>query len=58
MTVVTGAIPAAGEESVLSGTGVFEGVSGQVRLSGAVDMSELESETKITFDCVFIISVA
>ncbi len=57
-THITGAIPAAGEESVLSGTGVFEGVSGQVRLSGAVDMSELESDTKITFDCVFIISVA
>ncbi len=57
-THITGAIPAAGEESVLSGTGVFEGTSGQVRLSGAVDMSELESDKKITFNCVFIISVA
>lgn len=57
-THITGAIPAAGEESVVSGTGVFEGASGQVRLSGAVDMSQLESDTQLTLECIFVISVS
>jgi hypothetical protein len=56
-THITGAVPVDGENSVLSGTGVFEGATGQVRLSGAVNMSELDSDGKITFDCVFVISV-
>ncbi len=57
-THITGAVPDDGENSVLSGTGVFDGATGQVRLSGAVNMSELDSDGKITFDCVFVISVA
>lgn len=57
-THITGAVPADGDESVLSGTGVFEGASGEVRLSGAVNLSKLDSDTEITFDCVFVISVS
>ncbi len=57
-THITGAVPEPGENSVLSGTGVFDGATGEVRLSGAVNMSELDSDGKITFDCVFVISVA
>ncbi len=56
-THITGAVPAAGENSVLSGTGRFSGATGQVRLSGAVNLAELDSDGKITFDCIFVISV-
>ena len=56
-THITGAVPADGENSVLSGTGRFNGATGQVRLSGAVNLAELDSEGEITFDCIFVISV-
>ncbi|MDH3890733.1 MAG: hypothetical protein OEV49_06580 [candidate division Zixibacteria bacterium] len=55
-THVTGAIPIDGSNGVLSGTGAYEGFTAQVRLSGAVDMSKLDSDGLITFDCLFAIS--
>ncbi|MEM1325605.1 MAG: hypothetical protein AAGI23_06605 [Bacteroidota bacterium] len=55
VTHITGAIPTASSNDILSGTGQFEGVSGGVRLSGAVDMSKVESNNQITFNCVFVI---
>ncbi len=56
-THITGAVPQEGDNSVLSGTGRFNGAEGTVRLSGAVNLAELADEGKITFDCVFVISV-
>jgi hypothetical protein len=56
-THITGAIPSEGDNSVLSGTGRFNGAEGPVRLSGAVNLSKLDSEGKITFDCIFTLSL-
>ena len=56
-THITGAVPQAGDNSVLSGTGRFNQAEGTVRLSGAVNLAELDSDGKITFDCVFVISL-
>ena len=54
-THITGAIPAAGSNQVLSGTGRFAGAEGTVRLSGAVDLSGFGAAVgdPITFDCLF-----
>ena len=54
-THITMAIPMPGENSVLSATGAYEGLQGTVRLSGAVDLSRLASDTEITFDCLWAI---
>ncbi len=56
-THITGAVPDHGENGVLFGTGRFHKASGAARLSGAVNLSELGSDGKITFDCVFIIDL-
>ena len=59
-TNITGAIPAAGENSVLSGTGRFKNASGSARLSGAVKIVPIangpgkeDDQLQMTFDCVF-----
>ena len=39
------------------GDGNFKNAYGSVRLSGAVNMSALDSEGKIVFDCVFVIDI-
>ncbi len=51
-THITGAN---GDGGLLYGTGRYEGATGMVRLSGQVDMSRLESDSMIHFDCIFII---
>ena len=51
-THITGAN---GDGGVLYGTGRFAGATGKVRLSGQVDMSRLDSDGQIHFDCIFII---
>ena len=56
-THITGAIPVPGTNQVLSGTGKFQGKTGNVRLSGAVNMSQLADSNRITFDCVFVIDL-
>lgn len=56
-THITGAIPSAGDNSVIWGDGKFKNAAGPVRLSGAVDLSQLDSDGLITFDCVFIIDI-
>lgn len=55
ITHVTGAIPPQGENSVIDGTGRFQGLRARVRLSGAVDMSRMEAEKRVYFDCIFIV---
>lgn len=56
ITHITGAIPSAGENSIVSGTGIFEGATGSARLSGAVNMGNIHNN-EITFDCLFIIDL-
>jgi hypothetical protein len=51
VTHITGSFPA--ENNILYGTGVFEGVTGTVRVSGGVNMSNTVSDNEITFDCFF-----
>jgi hypothetical protein len=55
-THITGAIPMDGSNGVLYGTGAFSGFTAQVRLSGAVNMSQLDSDGLITFDCLFAVT--
>ena len=56
-THVVGAAPSPSENSVVYGDGKFENASGSVRLSGLVNLSELNSAGKIVFDCVFVIDI-
>lgn len=56
-THITGAIPSPNDNGVIYGDGKFEDASGPVRLSGAVNLSMLNSHGQITFDCVFIIDI-
>lgn len=57
VTHITGAIPSSSTESIIAGTGAYENASGGVRLSGAVNMSRLESDGEIDFDCLFVLPV-
>ena len=54
-THITGAIPQDGENSIVSGDGIYENASGSVRLSGAVNMANLESKGEVTFDCLWVV---
>lgn len=53
-THITGAIPFPNTNQILQGTGEFEGRTGTVRLSGAVNVSNF-ANNEITFDCIFVI---
>ena len=58
-THITGAAPS-GFGDILPGTGRFSNASGDVRLSGIVDMSNFEPGVEgspITFDCIFVITL-
>ena len=55
VTHITGAIPQDGENSIASGDGIYENASGSVRLSGAVNMANLESKGEVTFDCLWVV---
>jgi hypothetical protein len=56
ITHTTGAVPNAGANSIIEGTGRFANATGSVRLSGAVNLSNLDNG-EITFDCVFVINL-
>jgi hypothetical protein len=56
VTHTTGAIPMDGANGVISGSGVFKDFQAQVRLSGAVNLSRLDSDGEITFDCLFAVT--
>lgn len=51
---ITGSIPMPGTNSIVSGTGLFAGATGSSRLSGAVNMWNIQNN-EITFDCLFVI---
>ena len=58
-THITGEIGS--EDNILAamGTGKYQGMKGNTRLSGAVDMSAFTGPgSPITFDCIFVISLA
>jgi hypothetical protein len=57
---VTGSIPKDdGVNSVIHSNGIFTGFQGPVRLSGAVDMSNMTPENpEITFDCIFVLKLS
>ena len=50
----TTAIPSPGENSILEATGAFTGLQASVRLSGAVNLSNLASSNEMTLDCLFV----
>ncbi len=52
-THTTGAVPMPGTNGVIHGTGAYENFQAEVRLSGAVNLSRLDSHGEITFDCLF-----
>jgi hypothetical protein len=43
---------------VIYGDGKFRKAAAPVRLSGAVNLSKLDSDGEITFDCMFAINLA
>lgn len=53
---IAGAIPLPSENNVIEGTGRYADFRASVRLSGAVDLSALESDGKVTFDCLFVVN--
>ena len=53
ITHITGAIPTAGANGVISGTGRYEKFQAVARLSGAVNLSSFPASA--TFDCLFVI---
>ena len=55
-THITGAVPSAYENNVIYGDGKFKKAYGSVRLSGAVNMSNLDVGV-IVFDCVFVLDI-
>jgi hypothetical protein len=56
VTHTTGAVPMDGDNGVISGAGAYEQFRAQVRLAGAVNLSRLDSDGLITFDCLFAIT--
>ena len=56
-THITGAMPSPYDNNVMYGDGKFKNAYGSVRLSGAVNMSALNTDGKIFFDCVFVIDI-
>ncbi len=59
VTHITGAIPASTDSinnDFIYGDGYFTNIKGSSRLSGAVNMSKLDAEGKINFDCIFVLN--
>jgi hypothetical protein len=58
-THITGSVPLPGTKNIItrSGTQRFEGATGSVRLSGAVNMSKFVDENVIDFNCLFVIEL-
>ena len=53
-THITGAN---GDGGVMYGTNRFAASTGEVRLSGQVDLAKLLSDNEITFDCIFVVDL-
>ena len=59
MTHMTGGIPTPGDNNILSGTGRFTHASGEVRESGAVNLSGFHGQAgdEVVFDLIFVINL-
>ena len=57
-THMTSGMPADGENDILSGTGAYDGATGSVRLSGAVNLSRFDSEGRVEYNCIFVVKLA
>ena len=55
ITHITGA--AGTGNAVIHGTGLFAGATGTARLSGMVNLADLESMGAISFDCLFVVDL-
>ena len=55
VTHITGSFPPS--DNVIGGSGRFVHATGQVRISGGVNMGDLEANGNLTFDCLFVIAV-
>ncbi|MBW3628116.1 MAG: hypothetical protein KY464_02350 [Gemmatimonadetes bacterium] len=55
ITHITGAIAPEGENSIVGATGRYQNLRARVRLSGAVDMSRMETDKRVYFDCLFVV---
>jgi hypothetical protein len=56
ITHTTGAVPMEGDNGIIAGTGAYRNFKAQVRLGGAVNLSRLDSDGEITFDCLFSVA--
>lgn len=56
-THITGAISQIGDNDIVEGTGKYANAKGSIRLSGAVDMSNVMSDNEISFDCLFLMEL-
>lgn len=58
-THITGSVPLPGTKNIITrrGTQRFEGATGSVRLSGAVNMSKFVEDNVIDFNCLFVIQL-
>lgn len=54
-THVTGAVDTSGN-GIIAGSGRFSSFAATARLSGAVNLSQLDSSGLITFDCLFVVT--
>ncbi|WP_126456978.1 hypothetical protein [Sulfuriflexus mobilis] len=55
-THITGAEPSGGND-VISGSRRFRSAQGSVRLSGLVNLAELNTLGQISFDCIFVVNL-
>ena len=55
ITHITGA--AGTGNAVIHGTGLFAGATGTARLSGMVNLADLDSVGSISFDCLFVVDL-
>lgn len=55
VTHTTGAVPMDDDNGVIAGTGAYARFEAKARLAGAVNLSKLDSDGEITFDCLFAI---
>ena len=56
-THITGAGADEATNNILSGTKQYAKATGSVRLSGLVNLSKLNSDGEITFDCIFVVKL-
>ena len=54
---IVGALDAPGTNQIIGGTGAYRGATGRVRLSGMIDLSQLNATGDAHFNCIFQIEL-